>query len=214
MDSGGIVAIRTGRWRDGLAETLLAGLPRIVRAADEIRWRGQALMALGLASACYWTVLWLIDGPVAPLASGIFFVVSLAMGVVLASVTSRRRFTTALAHTRSPRAMVHETPADALERHTRASVIFVFAAVILLVFDTFVSGVGGTAALLAGAGIGIGIVDRLEARRWTQAEDARGSRLYLMIRPGALLVRMGVTECFELPRATTPDDGPSPFDLP
>lgn len=197
-----------------MAETLLAGLPRIVRAADEIRWRGQALMALGLASACYWTVLWLIDGPVAPLASGVLFAISLVMGLVLASITSRRRFTTALAHIRNPRAMVHETPADALERHTRASVIFVFAAVILLVFDTLVSGVGGTAALLAGAGIGIGIVDRLEVRRWRQAEGERGSRLYLMIRPGALLVRMGVTECFELPRATTPDDGPGPFDLP
>lgn len=197
-----------------MADTVLAGLPRIVRAADEVRWRGQALMALGLASACYWTVLWLVDGPVDPLAAGIFFVISLAMGLVLASVTSRRRFAQALSNIRSPRAMVHETHADAIERHTRAGIIFVFAAVVLLVFDTFVSDLGGTAALLAGAGIGIGLMDRLEARRWRQAEDERGSRLYLMIRPGALLVRMGVTECFELPRATTPDDGPSPFDLP
>jgi hypothetical protein len=110
--------------------------------------------------------------------------------------------------------MVHETPADALERHTRASLVFVFAAVVLLMFDTFISDVGGTAALLAGAGIGLGLIDRREARRWAQAEDARGSRLFLMIRPGAMLVRMGVTECFELPRAQTPDDGPSPFDLP
>jgi hypothetical protein len=78
----------------------------------------------------------------------------------------------------------------------------------------FISDVGGTAALLAGAGIGLGLIDRREARRWAQAEDARGSRLFLMIRPGAMLVRMGVTECFELPRAQTPDDGPSPFDLP
>lgn len=197
-----------------MADTVLAGLPRIVRAADEVRWRGQALMALGLASACYWTVLWLVDGPVEPLAAGIFFLISLVMGLVLASVTSRRRFTQAMSNIKSPRAMVHETRADALERHTRASIIFVFAAVVLLVFDTFVSNVGGTAALLAGAGIGIGLMDRLEARRWEQAEDDRGSRLYLMIRPGAMLVRMGVTECFELPRATTPDDGPSPFDLP
>jgi hypothetical protein len=110
--------------------------------------------------------------------------------------------------------MVHETPADALERHTRASVIFVFAAVILLVFDTFVSGIGGTAALLAGAGLGLGLIDRMEARRWEQAENDRGSRLFLMIRPGAMLVRMGTSECFELPQATLPDDGPSPFDLP
>lgn len=197
-----------------MANTALAGLPRIVRAANEVRWRGQALMALGLASACYWTVLWLIDGPVSPAAAGIFFILSLTMGLVLGGITSRRRLAHALATIKSPRAMVHETPADALERHTRASVIFVFAAVILLVFDTFVSGIGGTAALLAGAGLGLGLIDRMEARRWEQAETDRGSRLFLMIRPGAMLVRMGTSECFELPQAALPDDGPSPFDLP
>ena len=197
-----------------MAEGALAGLPRIVRAANEVRWRGQALMALGLASACYWTVLWLIDGPVQPAPAGIFFIISLAMGLVLGGITSRRRVAHALATIKSPRAMVHETPADALERHTRVSLIFMFAAVVLLVFDTFISDIGGTAALLAGAGIGLGLVDRLEARRWTEAEDARGARLFLMIRPNALLVRMGNTECFELPQATLPDDGPSPFDLP
>lgn len=197
-----------------MADTALAGLPRIVRAAGEVRWRGQALMALGLASACFWTVLWLVDGPVQPSVAGAVFVAALAMALILGSITSRRRLAHALTVVKNPRAMVHETPADALERHTRASLVFVFAAVVLLMFDTFISDVGGTAALLAGAGIGLGLIDRREARRWAQAEDARGSRLFLMIRPGAMLVRMGVTECFELPRAQTPDDGPSPFDLP
>ena len=50
---------------------MLAGLPRIVRAGDEVRWRGELLMSLGLASAAYWTVLWLVDGPVNPAAAGI-----------------------------------------------------------------------------------------------------------------------------------------------
>jgi hypothetical protein len=42
VDSGGIVAT--------MADAALAGLPRIVRADDEVRWRGQVLTSLGLAA--------------------------------------------------------------------------------------------------------------------------------------------------------------------
>ncbi|MEI7520748.1 MAG: hypothetical protein WCK40_05310 [Thermoleophilia bacterium] len=199
-----------------MADTALAGLPRIVRASAEIGWRGQAMMSLGLASACYWTVVWLVDGPVQPLEAGIVFAASLLMSLVLGGITSRRRVTHALANVKSPRAMVHETPADARERHTRAASVLLLGAVVLLVLDTLISQVGATAALLAGAGVGIGIVDRAEARRWTQAEGSRSARLFLMIRPTALLVRFGATDVFELPGTGTPkdDDGPPLFDLP
>ena len=199
-----------------MADTALAGLPRIVRASAEISWRGQAMMSLGLASACYWTVVWLVDGPVQPLEAGIVFAASLLMTLVLGGITSRRRVTHALTHVLSPHAMVHETPADARERHARAASVLLLGAVVLLVLDTVISEVGATAALLAGAGIGIGIVDRAEARRWTQAEESRSARLFLMIRPTALLVRFGATDVFELPGTGKPkyDDGPSPFDLP
>jgi hypothetical protein len=95
------------------------------------------------------------------------------------------------------------------------------ALLIAFSFGAFLEGAAGfgapvaiSAALLAGAGLGLGLIDRAEARRWEQAENDRGSRLFLMIRPGAMLVRMGTSECFELPQATLPDDGPSPFDLP
>ncbi len=149
-----------------MADTALAGLPRIVRAADEICWRGQAMLSLGLASACYWTAMWLVDGPVQPLAASVVFMASLMMSLVLSAITSRHRLAYALDHITNPRAMVHETPADARERHALAAAVFVFGAVFLLVMDTAISEVGATAALLAGAGIGIGLTDRLEARRW------------------------------------------------
>ncbi len=197
-----------------MADTALAGLPRIVRAADEIRWRGQAMLSLGLASACYWIVMWLVDGPVQPLAASTVFMTSLMMSLVLSAITSRRRLAYALDHITNPRAMVHETPADARERQALAAVVFVFGAVILLMMDTAISEVGATAALLAGGGIGIGATDLLEARRWQQVEASRSSRLFLMISPGAMLVRMGTGNAYELPGVSRPDDGPSPFDLP
>lgn len=158
------------------------------------------MTALGLASACFWTVVWLVDGPARPLEAGIVFVAALVTSLTVAGVTSRRRFANALATVKRPGVMVHETRADARERHVRAATVILLGAAVLLVFDTLVSEVGATAALLAGTGIGIGIVDRLEARRWSRAEGERSSRLFLMLRPSALLVRFGSPEVYELPR--------------
>ncbi len=196
--SGGIVVT--------MANAALAGLPRIVRADDEVRWRGQVLVFLGLASASSWTILWLLDGPVRPLEAGVVFIAALVMSLALGGITSRRRFTHAMTTLRRPRSVVHETPADARERRVRAATIIFLGATVLLLLDSVVSQVGATAALLAGIGIGAGVIDRLEARRWAQAEEERGTRIFLMLRPNALLARFGMQEAYELPRSARADD--------
>lgn len=189
-----------------MADAALAGLPRIVRADAEVRWRGQLLAYMGVASLCFWTILWLLEGPVRPLEAGIVFAVALVMALVLGGVTSRRRYAHAMQSLRRPRAVVHETLADARERRVRASTTIFLGAIILLVLDTAISQVGATAALLAGAGIGMGVIDLLEARRWERAERERRSRIYLMLRPNALLARFGVQDAYELPRPDPADD--------
>lgn len=195
-----------------MADAALAGLPRIVRADDEIRWRGQVLTSLGLASLSYWIILWLVEGPVDPLFAGIVFAAALLFALVLGGLTSRRRFAHAMLTLRPPRSVVHETVADARERRVRAATVMFLGVGILLLLDTFVSDVGATAALVAGAGIGGGIIDRLEARRWVQAEEEHESRIFLMLRPNALIARMGIQDAYELPRGRRDgDDAPPEF---
>ena len=193
-----------------MADAALAGLPRIVRADDEIRWRGQVLTSLGLASLSYWIILWLVDGPVEPAFAGIVFGAALLFALVLGGVTSRRRFAHAMLTLRPPRSVVHETPADARERRVRAATVMFLGVGILLLLDTLVSEVGATAALVAGAGIGAGIIDRLEARRWALAEDEHESRIFLVLRPNALIARMGIQDAYELPRGRRGDDDAPP----
>ncbi|MSO44256.1 MAG: hypothetical protein EXQ74_02935 [Thermoleophilia bacterium] len=193
-----------------MANTALVGLPHIVRAGDEVRWRGQLLTSMGVASLCFWTVLWLVNGPVEPVFAGAMFLVALSMALTLGGITSRTRFAHATAAIRRPQGVVHETTADTRERRTKASVVVLLGVVTLLVLDSVVSEVGATAALLAGVGTGVGIVDRLEARRWMRLEDQRGTRVFLMLRPRALLARFGSQEAYELPHhrvADIPEEG-------
>lgn len=194
-----------------MADAALAGLPRIVRADDEIRWRGQVLTSLGLASASYWIILWLVDGPVDPVFAGVVFAAALVVALVLGGITSRRRVVHAMLTLRPPRSVVHETAADARERRVRATTVMFLGVGILLLLDTMVSEVGATAALVAGAGIGAGVIDRLEARRWARAEEERGSRIFLLLRPTALIARMGIQDAYELPRGRRHADAPPEF---
>jgi hypothetical protein len=198
--SGGIVVT--------MADAALAGLPRIVRADDEIRWRGQVLTSLGLAALSYWIILWLLDGPVDPRFAGVVAGAALLLALGLGAITSRRRFAHAMLTLRPPRSVVHETLADARERRVRAATIMFLGVGTLLLLDTLVSEVGATAALVAGAGIGMGIIDRLEARRWVQAEDERDSRIFVMIRPNALIAGMGANDAYQLPRSRSSGDEP------
>jgi hypothetical protein len=194
-----------------LADTALAGLPRIVRAGAEVRWRGQVLVYVGTASACFWAIVWLVEGPVRPLEAGIVFAAALLMALALGGITSRRRLAHGMQSLRRPRSVVHETLADSRERRVRASTTIFLGAAVLLVLDTALGQVGATAALLAGAGVGAGVVDLREARRWDRAEDERRSRIYLMLRPTALLVRLGVQDAYELPRPDRDDPEPEGF---
>ena len=107
---------------------------------------------------------------------------------------------------RPPRSVVHETIADGRERRMRAATIMFLGVGTLLVLDTLISEIGGTAALVAGVGLGLGIVDRLEAHRWAMAEDERDSRIFLMIRPNALIAGMGIQDAYALPRGRSADD--------
>ena len=202
--SGGIVT--------RMADAALAGLPRIVRAHDEVRWRGQVLTTLGLAALSYWLIVWLAGGPVQALPAGVVGVSALVLALALGAVTSRRRVAHGLLTLRPPRGMVHETVADARERRVRAATIMFLGVAVLLLLDTLVSGVGATAALVAGAGVGAGIIDRLEARRWERAEDDQDLRIFLVLRPNALIASMGVQDAYALPRArSAPDDEPGEF---
>lgn len=198
--SGGIVVT--------MADAALAGLPRIVRADDEVRWRGQVLTTLGLAALSYWIILWLLDGPVDPRFAGVVAGMAFLLALGLGAITSRRRFAHAMLTLRPPRSVVHETLADARERRVRAATVMFLGVGTLLLLDTLVSEVGATAALVAGAGVGMGIIDRLEARRWTQAEDERDSRIFVMIRPNALIAGMGANDAYQLPRRRPPADEP------
>lgn len=199
--SGGIVVT--------MADAALAGLPRIVRAHDEVRWRGQVLTTLGLASLSYWLILWLAGGPVQALPAGIVGVAAFVLALALGAATSRRRVAHGLLTLRPPRAVVHETPADARERRVRAATMMFLGVGVLILLDTLVSNIGATSALVAGAGVGAGIVDRLEARRWERAEDDRDLRIFLMLRPNALIASMGVQDAYALPRARAArDDDP------
>lgn len=201
IDSGGIVVT--------MADAALAGFPRIVRAGDEVRWRGQVLWSLGLASLSYWIIVWLLGGPVDTLSSAVVFAAGLLAALVLGGITSRRRFAHAMLTLRPPRSVVHETIADARERRARAGMIMFLGVGTLLVLDTLISEIGATAALVAGIGLGMGIVDRLEAGRWDTAETDRSSRIFLMIHPHALIAGMGMQDAFELPTSRVRDDIPA-----
>ncbi|MCU0307964.1 MAG: hypothetical protein MUE51_09420 [Thermoleophilia bacterium] len=196
-----------------MADAMLAGLPRLVRVADETRWRGQSAVALALSVACYWTVAWLLDGPVAPGQAFASAGTALLAALIGAGLISRARLGALGAVRRPPRPVVYETLADGRERRTRASGIVLMGTVVLLVFDRL-SGDGGImAGLMVGIGLGIGLVDRLEARRWAAAERARDSRLFLLLRPHALLARYAGMEVYEEPRPD-PDRTPAPSGLP
>ncbi len=115
-----------------------------------------------------------------------------------------------------PRASVHETMAVSRERRMKLSGVVLTGIVLLLLFERFTDGAGIIAGLVAGLLGAAGAVDWLESRRWEAAERERESRLYVMVRPGALSPRLGAARVFETLR---PGDRrgralePSPFDL-
>src|SRR5262245_46174613 len=124
-----------------MADATLAGLPRLVRVAEEVRWRGQAAMAVALAVASYWAALWLLDRPVKPLETTISFATVGILTAGVSSLASRRRLHDGLVRTTPPpRPSVYETHADGRERRARLAGIVLFGVVVLLVFDRLTDG--------------------------------------------------------------------------
>ena len=198
-------------------ETLLAGLPRLVRVADETRWRGQFCVATAAVVAVFWVASWLVDEPVRPgvtaLAAAAVGVPTFAVGAIGMSRRVRERLARALP---PPRASVHETLASSRERRMKLSGAVLTGIVLLLLFERFTDGAGVIAGLVVGLLAAAGAVDWGESRRWETAERERETRLYVMVRPDALSPRLGAAQIYETPRPGDRRDRalePSPFDL-
>jgi hypothetical protein len=198
-------------------ETLLAGLPRLVRVADEVRWRGQFCVATAAVVALFWVLSWLVDEPVragvTALAAAAVAVPTLAVGAIGMSRRVRERLARALP---PPRASVHETLAVSRERRMKLSGAVLTGIVLLLLFERFTDGAGVIAGLVVGLLAAAGAVDWTESRRWETAERERETRLYVMVRPDALSPRLGAAQIYETPRPGDRRDRalePSPFDL-
>jgi hypothetical protein len=189
---------------------MLAGLPRLVRVAEEIRWRGQASLSLGVAVAAYWAMSWLLGDPVDPIRGGISAAAVAALTLALCGLSSASRVREGLRETLPPpRLSVYETVADGRERRARFGGIVLLGAVVLLVFDRVTNGDGTMAGLLTGLFIAAGAVDLGEARRWRTAERDRDARLYVLIRANAMVARFGRAEIYE-ERRPDPDRRPDP----
>lgn len=200
-----------------MPESALAGLPRLVRVATELRFRGQAALGIAVATAGFWAFAWLLNEPMRELES---LLAALATGVpilLISLLTAGRRVDEALRRTLPPPSTsVHETLADARDRRTRLAGIVLTSVIVLLMFDILTEGGGIMAGLVVGLFGGLGLVDRIEAERWERAEARREARLFLLIRPHALSTRFGTAQVYELRRPSHDRDlayQPGPFDL-
>lgn len=185
-------------------DTVLAGLPRVVRVADEARWRGQSAVATAIVVAAFWGCTWLLGEPVEVLRTAVSFGAVLVPTLLVAGLASGRRLRESLAHTRRPPVTaVHETAAASRDRRMRLATVVLFGIIALLIFDRFTDGGGVMAGLLAGLMLGVGIVDVREAHLWRDAERQRDSRLFVLVRPRALMPTIATSEVFESPNTGT-----------
>lgn len=183
--------------------TALAGLPRLVRVAEEVRLRGQTAVAIAVSVATYWILAWFADEPLDALTSGANFgVVAVLAGAVAHFVSVRRVREGLEAPQRPPSLCVHETRAAGRERRARMAGPVVLGVILLLVFDRVTEGGGRMAGLVAGLFLAVGAVDWWESYRWRAAEKARGSLLYVLVRATALVAPYGVTDVYEVARPT------------
>lgn len=198
-------------------ETVLAGLPRLVRVADETRWRGGASLATAGVVTAFWLSTWLVGEEVRAGATALAAAVVALPTLAVASFSTTRRIRHAL--TRAvppPRASVHETQAASRDRRMRLAGVILTGIVALLLFDRFSGGGGVMAGLVAGLLAALGAVDVFEARQWTAAERDRESRIFVIVKPDALMPRLGASEVHEIARPGHDQEmrrEPSPFDL-
>lgn len=185
-----------------MGDSVLAGLPRLVRVRDEVRMRGVAAVGIGAATVGWWMLAWLLGEDVL----GLRFVLGIAgIGVptlLLAAWASGRRLREARQFRMPPRIAVYETMAAARERRTRLAGVVMFAVIILMIFDRLSHGGGEMAGLVAGLFIPVGAVDILEARRWTELErEHHDTRLYVLVPARAFMARLSPQEIYERPRS-------------
>jgi hypothetical protein len=200
-----------------MPESALAGLPRLVRVANELRFRGQAGLGIAVATAGFWAFAWLLNEPMRELQSLLALLATGAPTLLISYFTAARRVEDALRSTLPPpRGTIHETHADARDRRTRLAGIVLTGVIVLLMFDILTEGGGVMAGLVVGLFGALGLVDRIEAERWERAEVRRDARLFLLIRPHALSTRFGTAQVYELRRPSPDRDlayQPGPFDL-
>jgi hypothetical protein len=198
-------------------ESALAGLPRLVRVADEARWRGQSAVATAIVVAAYWGATWLVGETVEPARAALAFAGVTLPTLVIASLGSGRRIREGLDRVAPPpRASVHETPASSRERRLRLAGIVLTGIIALLIVERFTDSGGVLAGLIAGLLLALGIADWREAGDWDAIERQRESRIFVLIRADALTPRLGATDLYEAPRPGRESDHayePSPFDL-
>jgi hypothetical protein len=181
-------------------DALLAGLPRLVRAGDEARWRGQFCVATATVVAVFWACTWLVGETVRPGPTALAAACVGLPTLLISSVASGRRLRDGLGRSLPPpRASVHETLASSRDRRTRLSGVVLTGIIILLVFERFT----GTGGVMAGLVVGLlgplGVVDWREGRRWAAAEVSRESRIFVLIGPDALSPRLGHADLYEIP---------------
>lgn len=199
-----------------MPQATLAGLPRLVRVAVEVRWRGQCALGMALAVAGFWTASWLLDQGMRPVETGLAAASIGLPTLVVSLLAGGRRVREALRRSMPPpRSTVHETLADARERRSRLAGVVLTGIIVLLLFDQATQGGGVMAGLVTGLFGALGVAEVREAALWDAAEDRRGARLFAVVRPHALTTRIGTVEVFETPR---PDHRrralePTPFDL-
>lgn len=185
-----------------MADSVLAGLPRLVRVRDEVRMRGIAALGIGAATAGWWMLAWLLDEGV----DGQRFAIAVAVigipSLIAAWLISRRHLRTAEEFHAPPRNAVYETIAAARERRTRLAGIVLFGVIILMIFDHFSHGAGEMAGLVAGLFIPFGIFDLRESQHWAALErEHSDTRLYVLMGAHAMMAPFSPEVVYERPRS-------------
>ena len=185
-----------------MADSVLAGLPRLVRVRDEVRMRGIAALGIGAATAGWWMLAWLLNEGV----DGLRFVIALAVigipSVAAAWLVSRRRLHLVGDFRAPPRNAVYETIAAARERRTRLAGIVLFGVIILMIFDHFSHGAGEMAGLVAGLFVPFGSFDIRESQHWAALEhEHHDTRLYVLMKAHAMMAPFSPDAVYERPRS-------------
>jgi len=185
-----------------VADTVLAGLPRLVRVRDEVRMRGIAALGIGAATVGWWMLAWLLGEGVDGLRFGLAVVGIGVPALIAAWLISRRRLRVAREFQAPPRSAVYETIAAARERRTRLSGVVLFGVIILMIFDHFSHGAGEMAGLVAGLFIPFGVIDVRESRQWTALErEHHDTRLYVLVPAHAMMAPFSPEAVYERPRS-------------